>query len=719
MNIKTKARVVTAVVGSLFAAIASARSIRVDNPNTSGGTQNPQTPLQWGCLTQNWQLNVYPVYGNLGPYPYPSTIFNPGGLPTALVPGTDSGSYTVLGCEPGPTWDFSYNPPDSSSIFLTGTNESFATTLDPNYLATGGELYFFVADPSGTNPFADENPTADVVVWTLANGDIEIELDNWCTSGAAGASFSWAGIAYTGGCTSPTNDFLFDGSGNLIGYVNDSATSPATFTGTLSSGSPTVTGVTIPAGLTVGAWINDSSDQSLIPPGTTVIAIGTNTITMSANALGASSPADGITYTPWTLNVGTAPLTSPPSGWQTTVLAPPTGLSSTSTSGGAITLTWTPAAGATSYNIWAGPSTAALDLIFSGVTSSTATLTKQPPGTALYFQVDAVYPNGLVSGPSQQIVGTALPVAPTGLTADLAGSTSIALQWTAGAGASTYSIFEGATSGAEASTPIASGITITSYTLTGLSPGETYYFDIVAVDAGGKSAVSNQATIIMPPSAPKGVAAMSGNGAVTLNWTGSIGATSYRIYEGSSSGEEGASPIASGVTQASYTVSKLNPGQTYFFYIKASNAGGNSTTSDEATATVLAAPPTGLTATAANGAVTLSWMASTGATGYKIYEGLSAGAESGTPTASSTGTSATIPGLTNGQAYFFKVAASDAGGISATSAETSATPMAPTGRGGGGAMNPMDLFLGSVLILVEWRRRRRGMRVASGACPEG
>jgi hypothetical protein len=35
MNIKTKAQVVTAVVGSMFAAIAAARGIRVDNPAES------------------------------------------------------------------------------------------------------------------------------------------------------------------------------------------------------------------------------------------------------------------------------------------------------------------------------------------------------------------------------------------------------------------------------------------------------------------------------------------------------------------------------------------------------------------------------------------------------------------------------------------------------------------------------------------------------------
>lgn len=55
------------------------------------------------------------------------------------------------------------------------------------------------------------------------------------------------------------------------------------FTGTLTGGSNTITGVTnIPADLKVGASLSDTS--SMIPSGTTVAAIGATTVTMSANA---------------------------------------------------------------------------------------------------------------------------------------------------------------------------------------------------------------------------------------------------------------------------------------------------------------------------------------------------------------------------------------------------------------------------------------------------
>jgi hypothetical protein len=68
-----------------------------------------------------------------------------------------------------------------------------------------------------------------------------------------------------------------------------------TFTGTLVSGSPTISGVTIPTNLVVGGTLTDV--QAAIPSGTTVLSIGTNTVTMSANALRTVAAAETITYT--------------------------------------------------------------------------------------------------------------------------------------------------------------------------------------------------------------------------------------------------------------------------------------------------------------------------------------------------------------------------------------------------------------------------------------
>jgi len=90
--------------------------------------------------------------------------------------------------------------------------------------------------------------------------------------------------------------------------------------------------------------------------------------------------------------------------------------------------------------------------------------------------------------------------------------------------------------------------------------------------------------------------------------------------------------------------------------------------------------PTGLTVTGTtSSSVSLSWNASAGATGYKVYRG--------TSVTTVTGTSATISGLTPSTTYSFTVSATNSAGESAKSGAVSATtgsgtgtpPPAPTG----------------------------------------
>ncbi len=78
----------------------------------------------------------------------------------------------------------------------------------------------------------------------------------------------------------------------------------------------------------------------------------------------------------------------------------------------------------------------------------------------------------------------------------------------------------------------------------------------------------------------------------------------------------------------------------------------------------------------------LSWTAPASAGGaspasYHVYEGTSSGFTLGTPVTSTTGTNATVTGLTNGTTYYFVVTAVDASGtVSGASGEASAQPLA-------------------------------------------
>jgi fibronectin type 3 domain-containing protein len=187
-----------------------------------------------------------------------------------------------------------------------------------------------------------------------------------------------------------------------------------------------------------------------------------------------------------------------------------------------------------------------------------------------------------------------IPAAPTSLTA-APGNASAALSWSAVSGATSYNVYQGTASGAESATPIATGVTGNSYTAIGLTNGTTYYFTVAAVNPAGIGAVSNEASAT--PSVAAGIPAVptltaaAGDLQATLNWSTSAGATSYNVYQGATSGAEGSTPIATGITATTYTVTGLTNEVTYFFKVSATNTSGTSALSNEATATP--APPVG------------------------------------------------------------------------------------------------------------------------------
>lgn len=86
-------------------------------------------------------------------------------------------------------------------------------------------------------------------------------------------------------------------------------------------------------------------------------------------------------------------------------------------------------------------------------------------------------------------------------------------------------------------------------------------------------------------------------------------------------------------------------------------------------------PPSGLSATAANATVSLSWTGSGGATSYNVKRSTVSGGPY-TTVGSPTGTTFTDSGLTNGTTYFYVVTAVNSVGESGNSNQASATPQA-------------------------------------------
>ncbi len=373
--------------------------------------------------------------------------------------------------------------------------------------------------------------------------------------------------------------------------------------------------------------------------------------------------------------------------------AAPTGLTAT---GGTtqVALGWTASSGATSYNVYRGTASGveSATAIATGVTTASYTNTGLTAGTTYYYKVAALNTYG-TSAQSTEASAITIAAAPSGLTATT-GNTQVSLSWTASTGAASYNVYRGTTSGGESATPIATGVTTTSYTNTGLSNSITYYFKVAAVNASGTSPLSSEAsaTAVGAPPAPTGLTATAGNAQVALTWTAASGATSYNVYRGTASGGESTTAITTGITAVSYTNTGLTNGTAYYYKVAALDASGTSALSTEASATPTSgvpSAPTGVTATAGNAQVALAWTASSGATSYNVYRGTASGGESTTATATGiTTTSYTNTGLTNGTKYYYTVKALNSSGTSAASSEVSATPAAATmviGINAGGA----------------------------------
>lgn len=271
------------------------------------------------------------------------------------------------------------------------------------------------------------------------------------------------------------------------------------------------------------------------------------------------------------------------------------------------------------------------------------------------------------------------PSAPTGVALTI-GDGQLTVSWNAVTGATSYNLYYSTVQGV-AGIKI-NGITpATSYTLTGLNNGATYYFQVTASNTGMEglaSTVLSGIPQVPAPGAPTGATGSAGDTQATLSWTAVTGATSYNIYYRTTVGVNSSNGTKITSATSPYIHTGLTNNTTYYYVVTAENGGGESAVSSEVNVTPnIPAPstPSSVTVTAGDGNVTLNWTAVTTATSYNAYYRTTTGVTVANGTKiTGIASGGQVASLTNGTTYYFVITAVNAGGESTPSGGVSATP---------------------------------------------
>ena len=346
-------------------------------------------------------------------------------------------------------------------------------------------------------------------------------------------------------------------------------------------------------------------------------------------------------------------------------------------------------------------------------------------GTTYTFQVRAVRsdaattPEETPSEASNEVTvtlssttTTVPPGAPSNVIAT-PGNAQVKLSWSApasdgGAAISRYEYKQETTRGGNLGSWTTTGGSGTTYTVASLTNGTTYYFQVRAVNRVGNGPAfcrghhhagahryrhhpSHAELVDGYAAAGYGYADAGLHAAATRSYTVTVGSSVSEVTVAADAdqvdrGRETITPADANTTVDGHQVALVvGPNPIRVTVTDGTNPGVYTITVTRAGS--VPAAPTGLTATVGEdggGAVTLSWTAPTGGGAVSRYEyqqraGTGAyGAWTPIPNSGASTTSYTVPGLTDGTAYTFRVRAVNSVGAGAASTEATATPT--TGR---------------------------------------
>ena len=505
--------------------------------------------------------------------------------------------------------------PTTFSVFQTAS-PSLTGTIDWSYTTL----------PAGITETIPKNDTQ--ITFAVAQYAIPYQ-QSFTVSASAEFGITSLIVVYTGYGDTPVlvsaSPFVIASSAGTTFTINQTALYTGTIVWTYGA---------LPSGVSFS-----SSDDTGI---TFAVAAGSTSATTTFNVTatcfyGASSTT--ITYT-----------SAPPAGPVSSITQ------TSSTSNPSISLSWAAGTNATSYSITSTPATT------TQTTSATSyTFTGLDAASVYTFTITTANSIGAYASPVTS--GNAYTsAAPSSLVVGSVTGTSIPLSWTAGFGATSYSV----TSTPATTTQTTSG---TSRTFTGLTGGTPYLFTVQSIVPTGTGGVVNSVSYVTPAAAVASIASITiaGLTSVAVTWPGSASASSYSIRTTPTTTTQTTSGL-------SLTKTSLITGVDYTVSVTSINTFGTGGVTTSGSFVI----PTAVTnLSLANQQITtveLAWTPAYGATGYTITT------TPATTTQTTTNPTYTFTGLSGGTLYTFTVASTNSvgSGDSATSASILTKPAAVT-----------------------------------------
>ncbi len=337
-----------------------------------------------------------------------------------------------------------------------------------------------------------------------------------------------------------------------------------------------------------------------------------------------------------------------------------------------IDLRWSPADGAAGYTVSRATSYSGSYSQIASISGTSYADTSLDFYTDYYYKISAYALNGTtkVYGAKSDVAfsnGISVVLGVPSAKVSSYSYNGIKISWNEISGASGYEVYRatvsnGAYSKVYSATP---GSTV-SYTDTGLTTGNTYYYKVMAYrTVNGKNVNGSFSSVISAkpmPATPTVSVVPASYSSIRISWNQTAGASGYQIYRATSSGGTYSKVYtATSGSTVSYTNTGLKTGKTYYYQVRAyrvingGNVYGNFSPAKYAIP-VLAAPMGVKAAKASATSIKVSWGSVSGASGYEVYRATSStGAY--TKVKTTTSKSYTNTKLTSGKTYYYKVRA--------------------------------------------------------------